>query len=129
MAMNRPTKVGPVTRVLPAAQAMGNDNNNTNNSHPLSTVNEAESEEDCDASYNAMTMKKEQQKQQRQRRQQLSIPCTPSNLTVPPSGCSNDSDLCDRLWSNPETRTQVFKRRSAVHGLSPNTGLSIGAVM
>ena len=35
----------------------------------------------------------------------------------------------DPIWSDPKKRSQIFKRRSAVHGLSPNTGLSIGAVM
>ena len=127
--MTRPTKVGPVTQVRPVAKVDDDDSNM--NGRPLSTLEEADSEEDGEGSNK--DHQHYDQDQQRRRREQLSIPCTPSHLNVPSSvdtaGCSNDSDICSRLWSNPETRSQVFKRRSAVHGLSPNTGLSIGAVM
>ncbi len=39
------------------------------------------------------------------------------------------SQPASELWADPSARSNIFKRRSAVHGLSPNTGLSIGAVM
>ena len=57
---------------------------------------------------------------QQQKRVRLSIPCEPCHLTVP----DNNNEPPD-----PSSRANIFKRRSAVHGLSPNTGLSIGAVM
>ena len=75
---------------------------------------------------------------QQQKRVRLSIPCEPqcispspsssNSLTVPGEvvGIGGNGEM---LWADPKTRSQVFKRRSAVHGLSPNSGLSIGAVM
>ena len=54
---------------------------------------------------------------QQQKRVRLSIPCEPCNpFSEDDNGASN-------------SRANLFKRRSAVHGLSPNTGLNIGTVM
>ena len=78
---------------------------------------------------------------QQQKRVRLSIPCEPcissssvssssNNLTVPGEVIGGvRAENGEMLWANPDTRSQIFKRRSAVHGLSPNSGLSIGAVM
>lgn len=61
---------------------------------------------------------------QQQRRVRLSIPFEPGHRLSVPS-----SDNSEVLWSDPNIRDKVFRRRTAVHGLSPNTNLSIGAVM
>ena len=58
---------------------------------------------------------------QQQKRVRLSIPCEPCHLALPEGDAGGPPD--------PSSRANIFKRRSAVHGLSPNTGLSIGAVM
>lgn len=80
---------------------------------------------------------------QQQKRVRLSIPCepcissstTPNSLTVPGEVIGGGGggatipvvgENGETMWADPRTR---FKRRSAVHGLSPNSGLSIGAVM
>ncbi len=66
---------------------------------------------------------------QQQKRVRLSIPCEPHDLSSPSGGGGGVPPPASELWADPSDRSNIFKRRSAVHGLSPNTGLSIGAVM
>ncbi len=61
---------------------------------------------------------------QQQKRVRLSIPVESDSAAL-----NFRKDSCDAMWADPEMRSQVFKRRSAVSGLSPNTSISIGAVM
>ena len=63
---------------------------------------------------------------QQQKRVRLSIPVEPINSG---GGGNFRKDSLDAMMSDPEVRSQVLKRRSAVSGLSPNTSISIGAVM
>ncbi len=65
---------------------------------------------------------------QQQKRVRLSLPCGESsaNVLAVPSAAAGGADP---ILADPEMRSHLYKRRSAVHGLSPNTNLSIGAVM
>ncbi len=67
---------------------------------------------------------------QQQRRVRLSIPISEQNNDdVDVGGKRSHVPPAAELWSDPSARSNIFKRRSAVSGLSPNTGMSIGAVM
>ena len=63
---------------------------------------------------------------QQQMRVRLSIPFDSAHRLSVPNG---DDAVQEGIWADPATRASMMRRRTAVGGLSPNTGMSIGAVM